>query len=97
MIDREHELSITCQAKLLGISRGSTYYLPQPVSDADLALMRRLYELHLERPFMRARMLRRQLQREGIQVGRCHVRTLMLRMGIKGENPNVFWANQPSS
>jgi hypothetical protein len=52
MIDREHELAVTRQAKLLGISRGSVYYLPQPVSAADLALMRRLDELHLEYPFM---------------------------------------------
>ena len=48
MIDRDHELSITRQAKLLEISRGTVYYLPRPVSPADLALMRRLDELHLE-------------------------------------------------
>ena len=59
MIEREHELSITRQAKLLGISRGTVYYLPRPVSPADLALMRRIDELHLEHPFMGARMLRR--------------------------------------
>jgi len=58
------------------------YYLPKPVSEADLALMRRLDELHLEHPFMGARMLRRQLKHEGTPVGRRHVRTLMLRMGI---------------
>ena len=50
MIDREHQLSVTCQAQLLAISRGTVYYLPRPVSDADLALMRRLDELHLEHP-----------------------------------------------
>jgi putative transposase len=82
MIDRKHRLSVTRQAQLLGLSRGSVYYLPQPVGAADLALMRRLDELHLEHPFMGARMLRRQLQSEGIQVGRRHVRTLMLRMGM---------------
>ena len=61
MIDRDHDLSITRQAELLGMSRGSVYYLPRPVSDADLVLMRRIDELHLEHPFMGARMLRRQL------------------------------------
>ena len=40
MIDREHQLSVTGQAALLAISRGTVYYLPRPVSDADLALMR---------------------------------------------------------
>ncbi len=38
MIDREHKLSVVRQAKLLGFSRGSVYYLPRPVSDGDLAL-----------------------------------------------------------
>ena len=87
MIDREHELSITRQARLLDISRGSVYYLPRPVSDADLALMRRMDELHLEHPFMGARMLRRMLRREGSMVGRRHVATLMQRMGIEALCP----------
>jgi putative transposase len=87
MIDRNHDLSVTRQAKLLGISRGSVYYLPRPVSDADLALMRRIDELHLENPFMGARMLRRMLQREGVTVGRRHVATLMQRMDIEALCP----------
>ena len=58
MIDRDHELPITRQAKVLNISRGTVYYLPQPVSPADQALMRILDELHLEYPFLGARMLR---------------------------------------
>ena len=87
MIDRDHKLSITRQASLLNISRGSVYYLPQPISPADLALMRRIDELHLEHPFMGARMLRDQLNRQGIVVGRRHVRTLMLRMGIEALTP----------
>lgn len=87
MIDREHELSIARQAKLLGISRGTVYYLPRPVSPEDLALMRRLDELHLEHPFMGARSLRDQLARQGIRVGRRHIGTLMLRMGIQALAP----------
>ena len=87
MINRDHELSITRQAELLKISRGTVYYLPQPVSPADLALMRRLDELHLEHPFMGARMLRDQLARQGIRAGRRHIRTLMLRMGIEALAP----------
>ena len=87
MIDREHKLSITAQASLLKISRGTVYYLPQPVGPADLALMRRIDQLHLEHPFMGARMLRDQLDRQGIHVGRRHVRTLMLRMGIEALAP----------
>jgi putative transposase len=51
MIDRAHDLPVTKQAAALKISRGSTYYLPRPVSEADLAIMRRLDRLHLEFPF----------------------------------------------
>jgi putative transposase len=87
MIDRDHKLSITRQASLLNISRGTVYYLPQPVSPADLSLMRKIDELHLKHPFMGARMLRDQLARQGIRAGRRHIRTLMLRMGIAALAP----------
>jgi putative transposase len=87
MIDRRHDLTVTRQAELLGMSRGSVYYLPRPVSDADLALMRRIDELHLEHPFMGARMLRRQLARQDVHAGRRHIATLMRRMGIEALTP----------
>ena len=58
MIDRKHDLSITRQAEVLRISRSSVYYLPRPVPDADLAIMRRLDRRHLEYPFAGSRMLR---------------------------------------
>ena len=83
MIDREHDLSITRQANVLRISRGSVYYLPRPVSEADLKIMRRIDELHLEFPFAGSRMLRGLLAAEGGKIGRRHVTTLMKRMGIE--------------
>jgi putative transposase len=83
MIDRSHELPVCRQAAVLGISRASVYYLPQPVSAADLELMRRIDRLHLDHPFMGARMLRDMLKREGATVGRKHVASLMRRMGIE--------------
>jgi putative transposase len=83
MIDGHHALSISRQAQLVGMSRGSVYYLPKPVSATDLALMRNIDELHLEHPFMGARMLRDQLNRDGLSVGRKHVGTLMKRMGVE--------------
>ena len=91
MIDREHALPVARQASLLGISRGSVYYLPRPVSAADLAIMRRMDELHLEFPFAGSRMLRDFLNKEGIEIGRCHVATLMKRMGIEAiyRKPNT--------
>ena len=87
MIDRDHDLPITRQAQLLGMSRGAVYYLPRPTSPGDLDLMRRIDELHLEYPFMGARMLRRRLQRQGVAVGRRHVATLMRRMGVEALAP----------
>jgi putative transposase len=82
MIRREHALSVTRQAKLLGLSRAAVYYTPAPLDDTELALMRRLDELHLELPFAGSRMLRDLLQGEGVAIGREHVRTLMRRIGI---------------
>jgi putative transposase len=83
MIDREHDLPITKQAEVLRISRGSVYYLPRPVSETDLAIMRRLDRLHLEFPFAGSRMLQGLLAAEGSKIGRRHVKTLMRRMGIE--------------
>jgi putative transposase len=83
MIDRSHQPSVTRQAKALGISRGSAYYRPRPVSDADLALMRRIDELHMDYPFAGSRMLQGLLFGEGYMVGRLHVRTVMKRMDIE--------------
>jgi putative transposase len=83
MIDPSHGLSISRQARVLNISRGSVYYKPRPVSANDLAIMRRIDELHLDHPFAGSRMLRDLLHREGIETGRRHVATLMKRMGIE--------------
>ena len=82
MIDATHELPIRRQAELMDISRSNVYYLPKPVSATDLAVMRRIDELHLNFPFAGARMLRDMLRREGIRIGRKHVGTLMDKMGI---------------
>jgi putative transposase len=91
MIDRDHALPITRRAELVGISRGNVYYLPRAASDADLRLMRRIDELNLAYPFAGSRMLRDMLNREGFDVGRRHVGTLMQRMGIEAlhRKPNT--------
>lgn len=91
MIDRGHALPLVAQARQLGISRGSIYYLLRAVSPADLTIMRRVDELHLLYPFAASRMLRDLLQQEGVQVGRLHVATLMKRMRIEAihRRPNT--------
>lgn len=82
MIKPTHDLPVYRQAELLNISRANVYYLPRPMSATDLALMRRIDELHLNFPFAGSRMLRDLLKLEGFKVGRKHVRTLMDKMGI---------------
>jgi putative transposase len=82
MIDREHELPLTRQAALLKLSRSSLYYRAQPVAPTDLAVMRRIDELHLDYPFAGSRMLRDLLHGEGVAIGRQRVARMMKRMGI---------------
>lgn len=82
MIEPTHDLPVSRQAELLAISRSNVYYLPRPISTTDLALMRRIDELHLNFPFAGARMLRDLLKLEGFKIGRKHVRTLMDTMSI---------------
>ena len=91
MIDRSHALPLKRQAEVLGISRSNVYYLPTAVSDAEQRLMRRIDELNLAHPFAGSRMLRDMLVREGVEVGRRHVSTLMRRMDIQAlyRKPNT--------
>src|SRR6185437_8907178 len=83
MIDRTDTLSVTHQCRILGLSRSSAYYEPRPTPDGDLAIMRRIDELHLDYPFAGSRMMRDLLRLEGQSIGRRHTGTLMRRMGIE--------------
>ncbi len=91
MTDRSHKLSLSRQADLLGINRGSLYYEPRPISEDDLKLMQRIDELHMEYPFAGSRMMKGILRQEGFTVGRLHVATCMKRMGIQAlyRKPNT--------
>jgi len=91
MIERGHALPLTRQAEVLKLSRSSLYYRPRPVSAADLAVMRRIDELHLDYPFAGSGMLRDLLRGEGVAIGRQRVATMMKRMGIQAlyRRPNT--------
>ena len=91
MIDRSHDLPLARQAQVLKLSRSSVYYRPRPVSAADLAVMRRIDELHLDYPFAGSRMLRDFLRGEGVSIGRARVITMMRRMEIEAvyRRPNT--------
>jgi len=78
MIDRDHDFAITKQAEALNISRGSVYCLPRPVSAADLALMRRIDELYLQRPYFGSRRVGDELK-----VNRKRVQRLWREEGLR--------------
>ena len=63
-------MSVVRQARELGIGRGSVHHEARPISDADLAPMRRIDEPHAEHPFAGSRMLKGLLNGEGHEVGR---------------------------
>jgi putative transposase len=87
MINRANPLPITQQCRILDLSRSSVYYKPVPLADSELALMRRIDEIHLKLPFYGNRKIRDQLQREGHKVNRKKVRRLMRLMGISALYP----------
>ena len=91
MIDRDHGLPVSRQAVALCVSRSAVYYKPRPTPAADLKIMRRIDELHLDYPFAGSRMLRDFLVREGLSIGRRRVASLMKRMGISAiyRRPNT--------
>jgi putative transposase len=91
MIDRTHDLPVTRQCQILELARSTAYYQKRPVSPEDLALMRRIDELHMDYPFAGARMLRDFLRQEGHRVGRRRVTRLMQIMGIEAlyRKPNT--------
>ena len=83
MIERDGPLSLSRQCALLGVSRSSQYYRPKGESAEDLALMRRMDELHIGYPFYGSRQLMRHLRREGVAAGRHRIRRLMRLMGME--------------
>jgi len=84
-------LSLSCQCRLLSLSRSSFYYAPKGESAENLALMRRIDELYLLYPFYGSRQMSRHLRREGIVAGRHRVRRLMRLMGLEAiyQAPNT--------
>jgi putative transposase len=91
MIDRSHALPVARQCQILSLLRSTAYYQRQEASETDLALMRRMDELHLAYPFAGSRMLRDLLKGEGYRIGRKHVARLMKKMGIEAlyRKPNT--------
>lgn len=83
MIEREGPLSLSRQCALLGVSRSSLYYRSKGESAENLALMRRIDELHMDHPFYGSRQMMRHLRLEGVRAGRGRIRRLMRLMGVE--------------
>lgn len=82
MIGASPDISMRRQAELLRVNRSGLYYETVPTDQEELAVMRRLDELHLKLPFYGSRKLTRELRNEGVSINRKRVQRLMRLMGI---------------
>ena len=92
MIARPHtQFTIQEQCAMLKVPRSTLYYKPEPVSDDELKLMRRIDEIYTKWPFYGSRRLVAELRGEGYVVNRERVRRLMRVMGIEAiyQKPNT--------
>lgn len=87
MITPEHSLPITRQCAILDVSRSTYYYQPAGESEENLAVMRAIDELYLERPTRGSRSMQDALEDRGYKVGRHRVRRLMRLMGLQAVYP----------
>jgi len=92
MIARPHtQFTIQEQCAMLKVPRSTLYYKPEPVSDDELKLMRRIDEIYTKWPFYGSRRLVAELRGEGYVVNRERVRRLMRVTGIEAiyQKPNT--------
>jgi putative transposase len=84
-------LPVAAQCRLLKVARSTLYYRPVPMSVDDLAVMRRMDELHLAWPFYGSRRMAAALRREGWAVNRKRAKRLMRVMAIEAlyQKPNT--------
>jgi putative transposase len=85
------DVPVSTQCRLLRVARSTLYYRPVPVSADDLAVMRRMDELHLAWPFYGSRRMAAVLRREGWAVNRKRAKRLMKVMAIEAiyQKPNT--------
>ena len=90
---RAEELSVRRQCELLNLARSGVYRPKAAPSADDLALMRRIDELYLEKPFYGSRRMTFELNEEGRGVNRKRVQRLMRLMGLEGLVPRPGTSN----
>jgi len=87
LVSADESMSLRRQCELLGVNRSSLYYQPVAPDDEELALMRRIDELHLKYPFFGSRMMSATLKAEGRIVNRKRTQRLMRLMGLESVAP----------
>jgi putative transposase len=75
-------LSLRAQHQMLGLNRSGLYYQPQPPSQEELRLKRRIDEIYTKRPFYGVRRITVQLQQEGWRVNHKAVARHMREMSL---------------
>jgi putative transposase len=89
------EMSISLQAKLLGLNRTSLYYQPVGVLPETVALRRRIDEVYTAHPYYGVRRVTAQLRREGLVANHKAIAHHMREMGLAGicPGPNLSKRN----
>ncbi len=87
LIEASGTPSMRRQCDLLSVTRSSVYYEPVGLDDEELAVMRRIDELHLKHPFFGSRMMAQTLKAEGTAMNRKRAQRLMRVMGLESAAP----------
>jgi len=87
LVGADGGVSMRRQRELLGVNRSSLYYEPVEPDAEELALMRRIDELHLKHPFYGSRKIAQTLKADGLEVNRKRVQRLMRLMGLESTAP----------
>lgn len=87
MTQTSHKLPRARRCELLSLPRSSSYYQPKLISEADLALMKRIDRIHTDKPFLDSRRIVDTLAAQGQRENRKRVQRLMRLMGIQAIYP----------
>ncbi len=82
MIDHKHRFPVTKQCRLLDLSRSTAYYKKHGENEENLAIMKAIDELYIERPTRGSRTMKDCLEERGIRAGRERFRRLLRLIGI---------------
>ena len=95
-MSKDSVLSVSRQCELLDLARSSYYYVPEPVSDEELELMRLIDQCYLELPFYGTRRIKDWLQdKHNRVVNRKRIQRLRRLLAIETLYPkrNLSLAN----